>query len=294
MHTTVHRHPGPPPVDAATAVLRRIRTGHPTHGLYETSDLMWWARVPRSTDDAPVVVFSDAEGPVAAAMLTAWGDDVALDPLVLHDASEALVSAVVDAGLALAAERGVRRVEVMADRADAVLVGQLERRGFEVVDDGADDAEGWIRAEERPAISAPPAGYRLTSRADRSTAPHHMIGRNGEQVAERLARTELYRPDLDLFVLAPDGEVAAYGLFWFDPVTMTGSVEPMRTEDAHQGRGLARHVLTSGLDRLAAAGADRIKIAWRLDNPTAAHLYRSVGFEPAKETFVLSGPTTLE
>jgi hypothetical protein len=79
-----------------------------------------------------------------------------------------------------------------------------------------------------------------------------MARRNGAQVAERLARCSLYRPELDLMVEAPDGGVAGYGLFWADPVTGVGLVEPMRTEDAHQRLGSGRHVLTSGLVRLAA------------------------------------------
>jgi hypothetical protein len=33
----------------------------------------------------------------------------------------------------------------------------------------------------------------------------------------------------------------------------------MRTEDRHQGRGIALHILTSGLARLAAAGCTRLK-----------------------------------
>ncbi|MFT7474716.1 MAG: hypothetical protein ACI81L_001645 [Verrucomicrobiales bacterium] len=53
-------------------------------------------------------------------------------------------------------------------------------------------------------------------------------------------------------------------------------VEPMRTEDAHQPSGLARRILTTGIDLLAKAGAERIKI----------------GFEPVKRTAVFSGRTS--
>ena len=82
--------------------------------------------------------------------------------------------------------------------------------------------------------------------------------------------------------------VAAYGLFWFDPVTATGLVEPMRTEDGHQRRGLARHVLTAGIELLVEAGAARVKICYEPDNQAAGQLYLSVGFEPAKQTVVLA------
>jgi hypothetical protein len=43
--------------------------------------------------------------------------------------------------------------------------------------------------------------------------------------------------------------VAGYALFWFDPVTRVGLLEPMRVEDGYQRRGLARMLLTNGLDR---------------------------------------------
>ena len=62
----------------------------------------------------------------------------------------------------------------------------------------------------------------------------------------------------------------------------------MRTEDEHQRRGLARHILTTGLDLLAEAGAARIKICYEPDNPPARDLYLSVGFEPARQTVVAS------
>jgi len=89
-------------------------------------------------------------------------------------------------------------------------------------------------------------GYRSSSRLATTGGPHHMTSaaRNHPDVEARLRQTSLYRPDLDLVVHTDDGAVAAYGLFWYDPVTDTGLVEPMRTEDDHQRRGLARHVLT--------------------------------------------------
>jgi predicted N-acetyltransferase YhbS len=57
-------------------------------------------------------------------------------------------------------------------------------------------------------------------------------------------------------------------------VTGVGLVEPMRTQDAHQGRGLARHVLAAGLDGLAARGCRRLKVSNDL------RLYLRAGFRP--------------
>ncbi len=106
-----------------------------------------------------------------------------------------------------------------------------------------------------------------------------MIPRNGDHVAERLLKHPLHRPDLDLFFETSDESPAAYGMFWWHPATVVGLVEPMRTMDQYQRLGLARHILTTGLDRLAALGAMRFKIGYS-DNPALKHLYLSVGFRP--------------
>jgi RimJ/RimL family protein N-acetyltransferase len=81
-------------------------------------------------------------------------------------------------------------------------------------------------------------------------------------------------------------------LFWYDPETATGLVEPMRTEDDHQRRGLARHILTTGIDLLAEAGAARVKICYEPDNPASRGLYLSVGFEPDRQTVVFARRTS--
>ncbi len=167
----------------------------------------------------------------------------------------------------------------------------LFNRGFEIEEDGA--VEAWLRADERPKISPLAAAYRLSNRSDTMHRPHHMISaeRNHPDPEPRLRETSLYCADLDLVVHDERDDVAAYGLFWYDPVTATGLVEPMRTEDDHQRRGLARHVLTTGVGLLADAGAERIKIVYEPGNPASSHLYRSVGFEPDRHTDILAGPT---
>jgi predicted N-acetyltransferase YhbS len=78
-------------------------------------------------------------------------------------------------------------------------------------------------------------------------------------------------------VVDHQGEVVAYGLFWYDPATGVGLVEPMRTEQAHQGKGLARHVLSCGINKLVAAGSERVKVSYEPDNEPAVALYLGVG-----------------
>jgi GNAT superfamily N-acetyltransferase len=65
-------------------------------------------------------------------------------------------------------------------------------------------------------------------------------------------------------------------LFWFDRTTLVGLLEPMRVEDDFQRRGLARMLLTNGLDRLARKGARRLKVGFKTD--AARNLYLDAGF----------------
>lgn len=282
-------------LDAVTVLLRRIRGAHATAGLYEAADLQWWWRTPRPTDRLPQLFWFDHLGrPEAAVIATDWGDRVALDPILMPDATPDWVAHVVGRGLAHADESGFGAVGLEVDRADELLLEVLAGHGFEVGADGV--VETWLVADARPEISPLHDGYRLASRLDTMQRPHHMINpeRNHPDVEARLRQTSLYRPDLDLVVHDSRDSVAAYGLFWYDSETATGLVEPMRTEDDHQRRGLARHVLTTGLDLLAGAGAERIKICYEPDNQAAQSLYLSVGFEPVRRTVVVSGRTRSE
>ena len=270
-----------------TSLLQRVREAHPTAGVFEAADVQWWWRKPRRTDMLPQLFwFDDAGRPEAAVIATDWGDSIGLDPIVMPDATRDWIAHVVERGLAHADELGFDRVNVVIDPAADFMADVLAGHGLTSVKDEA--ADSWLAADARPAISTLHPNYRLASRLDTLPAPHHMTVRNGPLVEERLRQTSLYRPDLDLVVLDGDGRAAAYGLFWFDPVTVTGLVEPMRTEDDHQRRGLGRHVLTAGINRLFDAGAERIKIAFRQDNPAARTLYASVGFKSVRPCVVVS------
>ena len=67
----------------------------------------------------------------------------------------------------------------------------------------------------------------------------------------------LYRRDLDLVAVAPDGAIAAFCTIWFDDSTRSAYFEPVATVPAHQQRGLATALLTEGLRRLQRMGATR-------------------------------------
>jgi GNAT superfamily N-acetyltransferase len=283
-------------LQAVTVLLQRIRAADPAAGLYEAADLQWWwAQRERSTDEVPQLFWFDELGrPAAAVVASGSGGEVQLDPIVMPNATPDWIAHVMERGLVRAAEAGFESVCLEVDRAEAVFIDTLLGQGFV---EGEGLVETWLEANSRPKISPLFDGYRLSSRlnteqqdSEHGLVPraHHMIRRSGPHVETRLRQTSLYRGDLDLVVYDGNDSVAAYGLFWYDPTTATGLVEPMRTEDEHQRRGLARHILTVGIDLLAKAGAQRIKICFEPGNPASGPLYLSVGFVPTQQTMRLT------
>lgn len=286
-------------LEAVTTLLQRRRRAHPTAGLYEAAELQWWWSLPRRTDSLGQLVWFDEQGQPEAAIViadfsdggSALYDEVTICPLFLPGASPERVAHVVERGLAHAKENGFASVELEVDQSGDVLHEVLAGHGFTVQEENV-LAEAWVSAESCSGVSKLHDDYRLASRAEMTPREHHMNERNPAFVEERLLETSLYRPDLDLVILDSDDNYVAFGMFWFDPETATGVVEPMCTKDEHQRRGLARHLLTVGVDLLVKAGAERISIGYEPGNPASGHLYRSVGFEPVKVTDLLSGPTS--
>ena len=268
---------------AIVALLRRVRLAHPTHGVWEAADLEWWWRKPRSTDElGQLVWFDQHEIPHAAAVATDWGDRVGLDIVTMPGSTPAWIASVLRSGLERLDAASSDPIEVMIDDADWVMRGLLAEAGFVLSDEPGSSA--WMNASRRPPLTPLSDRYRLTSRRESNERTHHFASRNGPAVEERLGETSMYRPDLDLVVVDDTDEVVAYGLFWHDPITRVGSVEPMSTELTHRHQGLARHVLTVGLDRLVTAGATRLKVNYENDNVASSALYRSAGFAPVMTT----------
>jgi predicted N-acetyltransferase YhbS len=255
-------------LELATTLLQRMRLEAGTGGIWEAADVQWWSRQERATDEPGQTFWLDESGvPVAAVIRTEFLGRFYCDVLVLP--GQPAIARVVWRR-ALGEGAAVMGYPVRDD--DETGIKALTEAGF--LPSGEMVVSSWLAAADRPPIPELPPGYRLTSRAEQPDRPHHLVARNGRHVAARLQRCSLYRPELDLVVTAPDGRVAGYGLFWADPVTHVGLVEPMRTEDEFQRHGIASYVLAAGLDLLAAHGCDRLKVS--NDIP----LYLRAGFRP--------------
>jgi predicted N-acetyltransferase YhbS len=258
-------------LNATTTVLQRARLADPLGGMWEAADVQWWWRRPRPTDELALPVWFDEIGPVAAAGLTAfddaWQTDVFAVPSIVDE--EDVWAATFEA----TGRHQEEALKVLVCGDDAPLVDLAIQDGFAITDELSGTA--WMDADQRPAV-AQVDGFAIVDRVRSAGRPHPMIARNGELVEARLRQCSLYDPTLDLAVEDADGRVAGYALFWFDPTTLVGLLEPMRVEQENQRRGLARLLLTNGLDRLQRKGARRLKVGFESD--AARNLYLGAGF----------------
>ena len=192
--------------------------------------------------------------------------------------------------IALAEERlavrreGKRVLSVWTDAQDILRLGILERRGYRR---GQWAESQWRRDLDAPIPDVPvPPGYTVRALGDvhelpaRSWAswkafhPDAPDDYEGWEWHLNIQRCPLYRRDLDLVAVAPEGEIVAFTTVWYDDVTRSAYFEPVGTMPAHQRRGLARAILSEGLRRLQRLGARRAFVGGYEPGPNA--LYSSV------------------
>jgi hypothetical protein len=259
----------------ATTLLQQMRLARPTGGIWEAADVQWWSRLDApASSEGQLFWLDERRRPLAALLITTFARSTQCDVLVLPDDPD-LARGAWRAALGRNATTTLP-VEFPVRLDDTVGIAALTAAGLRPADDPNDPGiiTCWLDAHHRPSIPPLADGYRLLSRADEPDRPNPLIPRNGPHVEDRLRQCSLYQPDLDLCVEAPDGQTAGYGLFWPDPVTGVGLVEPMRTERPHEGRGIASHLLAEGLSRLAAHGCRRLKVSNDLG------IYLRAGFQP--------------
>lgn len=100
---------------------------------------------------------------------------------------------------------------------------------------------------------------------------------SAQEVHNFLTNSPSYRPEFDLFALAPDGTFAATAGVTFDPQNRSGLFEPVCTHPDHQRKGLASALIREGLRRLRVNGALDAYVDTG-DMDPANSLYDSVGF----------------
>ena len=257
----------------ATRLLQRARLADPEAGIWEAGDIQWWWRSPRRSDAVDQIYWVDADEPVAGVLLTDWGRSWGCDVVLVPGIAEVAFDTAWARALEAVAALPRTTVEVLARDDDHELLQRMTRAGF--APSGSHAGITWMRADDRPGVAPLPQGLSLVDRSV-PRGIHPVSRRSGELAERRLRQCSLYDPLLDLALETDEGDTAAYALFWFDPVTLVGLVEPMRVEDQFQRRGLGSALLTAGLDRLARRGARRFKVGY--GSEPARALYVGVGF----------------
>jgi len=209
--------------------------------------------------------------PATFAMMTAWGEahlrDKAaaigepLDAITTENGSLDHVTSqrLTGAGYRPTGEAEFQGNHQILDR-DLPEVALPEGAGVRAVD-GADEREFAARVELHREVWEPSKftieGYR------------------------RLREQPVYRPDLDLVAVTPEGELAAYAIVWWDSASRTGLFEPVGAAERHRGKRYASAVMIEGLRRLRALGATDAVVgcATRPESEPARRLYASTGFE---------------
>jgi predicted N-acetyltransferase YhbS len=82
-----------------------------------------------------------------------------------------------------------------------------------------------------------------------------------------------YRKDLDLYVVAPNGQYASFCVAWYDDLNKMGVFEPVGTHPDYRRMGLGTAVVLEGIRRLAVLGAEMALVG------SAMPFYMAVGFE---------------
>ena len=267
--------------DALAALYAQSAGVQALEGLWEPGDAQWWWSTCPASDWPPVAVALDqADTPVIVSLLVrgkqAWSCELAW--LRSADRGSRKVVALMASAAVEQARAAERPLHFLVHERDEWLSRCLEGLGLSY-DNGATVVQYATALHAAPAPPTLPYGYTVADDTMRDAGSAHPLARrNGAQIAARLASCAHYRRDFDLRVLDAAGEVAAYCVVWFDAVRGIAMFEPMRTEDGHQRRGLARALTQEGVRRAHGAGAAWMKVGAHASNAAACKLYENAGF----------------
>jgi len=189
------------------------------------------------------------------------------------------------------ARDGRQVVFVWASEIDERLNAVLQARGYVRHESAhAIEHDAWQSLESCPDPVPLADGYKICSMGDVDAWPARSLASwrsfhpdEPDEGADptgswygNVQRAPLYRRDLDVVALAPNGDIASFSLCFFDDVTRTGTFVLVGSAPQHQRKGLAKAVVTEGLRRLHLLGAIGAYVSWYEPEPGA--LYQSAGF----------------
>ncbi|HSV86621.1 MAG TPA: GNAT family N-acetyltransferase [Levilinea sp.] len=183
---------------------------------------------------------------------------------------------------------GKQRLVAWAHESDRLRQDLLKRRGY--------SRSKWLPEQQRrremsqpiPPVSAPqgytiralggldehPARSWVSWKAFHPDKPDEKY--EGWEWYANVQRAPLYRRDLDLVAVAPNGEFAAFCTLWYDEVTRAAAFEPVGTHPEHQRKGLGKALMAEDLRRVRDLGATLCRVGSYSE--AAGALYASLGF----------------
>jgi ribosomal protein S18 acetylase RimI-like enzyme len=225
-----------------------------------------------------------------SAVLNSEGPGLAyfqVDPGKRTPELESEMLSVAEEKLAIKKPDGRLRLGVFAEQHDVLRQRILESKGYK-------KSETWEHHHSRfmslpiPEVELPdgyivralgdvaelPARSFLSWRAFHPDEPDDRY--EGWEWYLNVQRAPLYRRDLDLVAVSPEGELASFCTIWFDAETRTGSFEPVGTNPDHQRRGFGKAVIYEGLRRLEKLGSIMAFVGSGSEGASA--FYTSIGF----------------
>jgi predicted N-acetyltransferase YhbS len=262
-------------------VERLALTGLPVYATI--GDLDWW----RAADEDEKAVYNahlwfDGEKLVA----WAWPVDDQVD-IVVHPHCPALHEAALVWGEAEYRQRRGDAPEsplrAWGYTGDAQRNAMLTARGYRRTDRGLVYYTRPTAVVDSPPL---PPGYAFDHvRGEADVARRTAVQRAAfasefmtEAKTRALQALPTYRPELDLVIVAPDGEYAAFAQIWLDEANGVGVFEPLGVSAAHQRLGLGRALMNEGARRLACMGARTAVVQTGFDNGAARAMYEAAGF----------------
>ncbi len=214
-----------------------------------------------------------------------------VDPAHRSEALEDEMIAVAEREYTALSQTGGHVVCVWSMEDDELRNRVLARRGYLTFESEHSIEHHGRRSLADPIPPAPlPEGFAIRSMGDVDEHPRRSLcswrsfhpdepedgcDRTGSWY-RNLQRAPLYRRDLDVVAVAPNGDLASFALCYLDDGSRTGVFVLDGTAHEHQRRGLGKAVMTEALRRLRDRGATTAYVSW-YEAPAGA-LYESVGF----------------
>jgi len=221
-----------------------------------------------------VFLWETADGEIAAVLNSEskGSNFLQLDPeLRTEELEDEMVATAVERLWTVSKKDGKKKVAVWAHEGDGLRESILRRYGFD--EPVFRERQNWRSLEGELPEPVTPAGYAVRAMGDGaelldrcyvSGLAFHpddpaFAHENREDVTwyRNIQKAPLYRRDLDIVAVAPDGAVASFATIWFDDVTLTAVCEPVATSPRHQRKGLATACIHEGMKRAKAMGATK-------------------------------------